>query len=88
MLFPFFRFHYSFRILSKFHWTPIGEIISCDSSSAISQTDECLKSGIQVLKFYAIEETEILPSDIAGLLSLVALYHFISYLILRWKIKQ
>jgi hypothetical protein len=80
------RFYYSFRILCKFHWYPVGDNITCDVT--YDDVEGCLKSGNDVLVNLSMPEIDILPSDIGGLLSLIVLYHLIAFFLLRLKIRQ
>ncbi len=73
----------------------MGEIEGCDninSSTNNSNGDSndvgCLESGNAVLEDLGMPEIDILPTDIAGLAALVILYHFVAFLVLRWRLKK
>jgi hypothetical protein len=74
----FLRFYYSFRILCKFHWSKVGEIISCGNLDA--GDNGCLSSGREVLESLGMPELSVLPSDVAGLAALVVACHLVSIL--------
>ena len=79
-----FRFYYSFRILNKFHWSLVGETISCNEAV----DGVCFRSGNDVLEDLGMPEVDILPMDIAGLGLLVIFYHLMAFLMLRWRLTK
>lgn len=78
------RFYYGFRILVKYHWSQVGNVIDCRSSN---DNLDCVHSGNDVLEGLDMNDDGLLTSDVAGMCLLVLFYHSLAYIMLKIRLK-